>query len=273
CGTLACAALASPLLSQSPSSQVPAARLGFDDSEYVPAAAPLVQQSATQPEKAQKPTDVASRSETDWIEVGKHRTLRARWDNGFVAETADQSFRIHLGGRLEFDNSWFTQDNNILIGTSPDQRMQDGTLMRRARLRADGSLWEFIDFVCEVNFANIQDVSNVDNSTVQVGSVGLADFYVTFREIPWLGNVRVGHLQAPISLERYSSSNAWYYIERSSMYDAFYNPNDYQNGVVVFNSYLDDRVTLAASAAWIGKSTTQSFGFAANDGKYGVGAR
>src|SRR5262245_6469774 len=281
---LLCGVMAPDLHAQSPSREAPAARLGFIDDEQVSVVAPLPRQpdrqtvqkvvgEELQPEKVQKPADAVSRAEPEWTEVGKDRTLRARWDNGFVAETGDESFRIHLGGRLEFDNSWFTQDNNILIGTSPDQRMLDGTLMRRARLRADGRLWEFIDFVCEVNFANIQDVSNVDNSTVQIGSVGLTDFYVTFREIPWLGNVRVGHLQAPISLERYSSSNAWYYIERSSMYDAFYNPNDYQNGVVVFNSYLDDRVTLAASAAWIGKSTTQSFGFAANDGKYGVGAR
>jgi phosphate-selective porin OprO/OprP len=145
--------------------------------------------------------------------------------------------------------------------------------MRRARLRTDGRLWELIDFACEVNFANIQDVSNVDNDLVQVGSVGLTDFYVTFREFPWLGNVRMGHLQAPVSLERYSSSNAWYYMERSSMYDAFYNPNDYQNGVVAFDSYLDDRVTLAGSAAWVGKADVQSFGFGAHEGKYGVGAR
>lgn len=219
------------------------------------------------------PTDAPSQTASEWTEVGKDRKLHAEWNNGFVAETADKSFRIHLGGRAEFDNSWFTQDDGLLIGTSRDQRMRDGTLFRRARFRADGRLWEFIDFACEVNFANIQDVSNVDNETVQIGSVGLTDFYVTFREVPFLGNVRVGHVQAPISLERYSSSNAWYYMERSSMFDAFYNPNDYQNGVVIFDSYLDDRVTLAGSAAWIGKANVQSFGFGANEGKFGAGAR
>jgi phosphate-selective porin OprO/OprP len=224
-------------------------------------------------ETAPPPASAAAHPETEWIEVGKDRTLIGRWDNGFVGETADKSFRIHLGGRLEFDNSWFAQDDNILIGPSPDTEMRDGTLMRRARFRTDGRLWEFIDFACEVNFANIQDVSNVDNALVQVGSVGLTDFYVTFREFPWLGNVRVGHVQAPISLERYSSSNAWYYMERSSMFDAFYNPNDYQNGIVAFDSYFDDRVTLAGSAAWIGKADVQSFAFGAHDGKYGVGAR
>jgi phosphate-selective porin OprO/OprP len=209
----------------------------------------------------------------DWIEVGKDRSLDATWSNGFVAESADKSFRYHIGGRMEFDNSWFAQDDNILIGNSPTQEMRDGTLFRRARLRADGRLWEFIDFACEVNFANIQDVSNVDDNLVQVGSVGLTDFYVNFREVPWLGNVRMGHIQAPIGLERYTGSNAWYYMERSSMWDAFYNPNDYQNGVVAFDSYLDDRVTLAGSAAWVGKSDVQTFGFGAHEGKYGAGAR
>jgi phosphate-selective porin OprO/OprP len=199
--------------------------------------------------------------------------LVSRWDNGFVAETRDKKFRVHIGGRLEYDSSWFAQDDNILIGTSPDQTMRDGTLFRRARFRADGRLYEFIDYACEVNFANIQDASNTDNGLVQIGSVGLTDFYVTFRERPLVGNIRIGHVQAPISLERYSSSNAWYYMERSSMWDAFYNPNDYQNGVVIFDSYLEDNVTLAGSAAWIGKSDVQSFGFGANEGKYGAGAR
>jgi phosphate-selective porin OprO/OprP len=207
------------------------------------------------------------------IEVGKDRSLTARWDNGFVAESADKSFRLHLGGRLDFDNTWSTEDDNILIGPSPDQTVHDGTLFRRARFRADGRLWEFTDFACEVNFANIQDVGNVDNGLVQVGSVGITDFFLTFREVPLLGNLRVGHLQAPISLERYTGSLVWYYMERSSMFDAFYNPNDYQNGICTFDSYLDDRVTLAGSAAWIGRSDVQAFGFGANEGKYAFGTR
>ncbi len=236
----------------------------------------LIQQpanSATPAEKSPAPTDATKKSSTEATEIGSDRTLLPKWDNGFVAETKDQAFRIHLGGRLEFDNSWFNQSDNILIGNSPDQTMRDGTLFRRARLRADGRVWENIDFACEVNFANIQDVAAVDSNLVQVGSVGLTDFYVTFREVPWFSNVRVGHLQAPIGLERYSSSNAWYYMERSSMYDAFYNPNDYQNGIVAFDSYWNDRVTLAGSAAWISKADVQSFGFGADEGKYGAGCR
>jgi phosphate-selective porin OprO/OprP len=230
-------------------------------------------QEELQAERERQKAASETKSETTTTVIGADRSLSARWENGLIAESADKAFRIHLGGRLDFDNCWFSQDENILIGPSATQTMHDGTLFRRARLRADGCLWEFIDFACEVNFATIQDVSNVDNSTVQVGSVGLTDFYLTFRDVPWLGNLRVGHLQAPISLERYTGSNVWYYMERSSMFDAFYNPNDYQNGICAFDSYLDDRVTAAGSAAWIGKADVQSYGFGANEGDYAGGGR
>ena len=44
---------------------------------------------------------------------------------------------------------------------------------------------QHVDFVTEVNFANIQDVTNED-TTAQIGSVGLTDFYATFKQVPLL---------------------------------------------------------------------------------------
>jgi hypothetical protein len=220
-----------------------------------------------------KKAEEAHGAQSQWLEGGKDLKLEASVRNGFVAETADKAFRFHFGGRLDFDNAWFTQDKNLLIGSSPTTTLQDGADFRRARFRADGQVWEFIGFVAEVSFATIQDVSNVDNSTVPVGSVGLTNFYVTFRDLPVAGNLRVGHFTAPYGLERYTGSNAWYYMERSSVYDAFFNPNDYQNGVILFNSYLDDRVTAASSFTRVGKATVDSFGFGADNGLYATGIR
>ena len=93
--------------------------------------------------KAEASPDAAE-PEAESAEADTDRTLTAKWENGFVAETADEDFRIHLGGRMEFDNCWFNQDDNILIGPTEEQTMRDGTLMRRARFRADGRIAEYI---------------------------------------------------------------------------------------------------------------------------------
>jgi phosphate-selective porin OprO and OprP len=255
---------------QNPSGSVPLSSLAPSDLE---ALKKMIREEIKAEKEKQDKEDKDDKEKKKESEGGKDMKLEASWENGFVAETSDKDFRIHLGGRLEFDNAWFHQDPNLLIGSSPGTVLQDGTDLRRARLRADGLLWEFIDFVTEVNFANIQDVSSVNDSTVPVGSVGLTDYYVTFRDLPWLGNFRAGHFVAPYSLERYSSSNAFYYMERSSIYDTFFNPEDYQNGIMAFNSYLDDRMTAATSFTWVGKSTISSFGFGAEDGLYAEGVR
>src|SRR5262249_11559858 len=58
------------------------------------------------------------------------------------------------------------------------------------------------------------------------------------------------------------------------LYDAFLGPNDYQNGVMLFDSYWNDRATLAGCLAWVSKATVQSFGFGGFDvGQYGASGR
>jgi len=204
--------------------------------------------------------------------AGSNFELKSFVKNGFVAETGDQAFRFHFGGRFDWDNAWFTQDNALLIGPSPGTRFQDGTDFRRARLRADGRVWDYIDFVAEVNFATIQDITNPEATTVPVGSVGLSAFNLAFRDLPF-GNLRVGLFKAPYGLERYTSANVNYYMERSSIFDAFYNPNNIQSGLQFFDSYLDDRITLTSTFTRVGKSTLNSFGFNAEDGLYAGGVR
>jgi phosphate-selective porin OprO/OprP len=218
-------------------------------------------------EKREKEAEAARKSRAGRPE------LTSTWNNGFVAESADKQFRFHLGGRLDWDNAWYQQDDNLLMGGNPPSRLEDGTAMRRARLRADGTVYGWIDFVTEVNFANIQDVSNVNDNTVQVGSVGLADFHLTFRELPIVGNLRAGHFVAPYSLERFTSANIDYYMERSPIFDAFFGPNQRQSGLMLFDSYFDDRVTLASSFTRVGKSRLNSFAFNAEDGLYAGGIR
>jgi len=213
-----------------------------------------------------------TKAELKWYEVGKHLDFKTSFQNGFVAETEDKAFRFHFGGRFDYDNAWFTQDDNLLIGPSAGTRLQDGTDFRRARLRADGRIWRSIDFIAEVNFATIQEITNPNAASVPVGSVGLHAFNLTFRDLP-IGNLRVGLFKAPYGLERYSSANDMYYMERTSIFDAFYNPNHIQSGVQFFDSYLDDRITLTSTFTRIGSKTLNNFGFNAEDGLYAAGVR
>ena len=200
------------------------------------------------------------------VESGDRIQLNAFWEYGPVIESSDKTFRFHFGGRFDFDNTWYHQ-----TPTLPFQ-LQDGADMRRARLRADVTIGENVDFVTDVNFANIQDVTN-ESTTTQVGSVGLTDFYATFKQVPVLENVRVGHFQEPIGLEHLTSSNDWYYMERSPGHDAFLQPFDYVTGIMAFDSYFDDRITTGIAFTRVGKQTTSPFAFGAGDGEYAATGR
>ena len=178
-----------------------------------------------------------------------------------MLESANKGFRLHVGGRFDFDNTWYHQSADLPF------LLQDGADVRRARLRADGTIGESVDFVTEVNFANIQDVTNEDTTT-QIGSVGLTDFYATFKQVPLLHNVRVGHFQEPIGLEHLTSSNYWYYMERSPGHDAFLQPFNYVTGIMAFDAYCDDRITAAVAFTRVGKQTITPFGFGAGPGEY-----
>src|SRR5262249_11892800 len=133
--------------------------------------------------------------------------------------------------------------------------------------------YAFIDYVAEVNFANIQEIPNVNNDAVSVGSVGLADFFLTFHELPGDLKLRLGHFKPMISLERYTSGNYLYYMERSAVFDAFFGPNQRQTGALLFGSWLDDRMTAATSFTRVNRQTLSNFAFDAADGLYAVGAR
>ncbi|OJW08795.1 MAG: hypothetical protein BGO49_08395 [Planctomycetales bacterium 71-10] len=207
-----------------------------------------------------------------WTEVGKNLEMKTTWNNGIQMSTLDDAFRFHIGGRVDFDSAWFRQDPNLLVGDANGDRLRDGGDFRRMRLRADGRFWDNIDFVFEVNFANFQDFSNTGQQ-VTIGSVGLTDVNVTFREVPILGNLKVGHLLPPISLEHMTSSNFVYYMERSPAFDAFINRFDYANGANAFDSFFDDRATLSAAILRTGSRTVNPFGAGAGDGEYGAAAR
>jgi hypothetical protein len=177
-------------------------------------------------------TEAASRPvpSPDPTDSDQRPRLNAFWDCGVVLESSDKAFRFHIGGLLEFDNTWYQQTQTLPF------LLQDGSDMRRARLRADGSMGNTVDFITEVNFANIQDVTNEDTTT-NIGSVGLDDFYLALKQVPVVENVRIGHFKQPIGLEHSTGASNQYYMERSDGHDAFFQPFEFVTRIMFFNSY------------------------------------
>ena len=242
--------------SGNPSSAQPGAPAANQNVSPPPAAAEkLSDETAPRPVSSIDPVDADARPRLD-----------AFWDYGLVLESSDKAFRFHIGGLLEFDNTWYQQSQSLPF------LLQDGSDMRRARLRADGSMGETVDFITEVNFANIQDVTNEDTTT-NVGSVGLDDFYVGFKKVPVVENVVIGHFKQPIGLEHSTGASNQYYMERSDGHDAFFQPFEFVTGIKVLNSYWDDRMTTGLSLARVGKQTVSPFAFGSGPGEYGICGR
>ncbi len=223
-------------------------------------------------EKEKKDKEEAAKKEEEQtrellgFEVGKNLDLKGTWNNGMWLSSADQAFRFHLGGRVDYDTVFFNQDPNLRFGSDNTTMLRDGSDFRRLRLRAEGSFWENVDFLFEVNFANFQDFSNADQDIV-VGSVGLTDMWATFRDLPLVGNLRLGHFQPPISLEHLTSTNYFYYMERSPGFDAFINRFDYVDGAMLFDSFFNDRATLSGAVMRTGSTTVNPFGAGAGPGR------
>ena len=140
-------------------------------------------------EETRKKDEEAKQKDAEGFEVGKNMKMNAVWNHGVQFTTEDEAFKFHVGGRVDFDNAWFNAPENMLFGNNDDVGLHDGSDFRRMRLRADGRFWDFVDFVFEVSFANLQDFSNAAQA-ITFGSVGLTDVNLTFRPLPVVGTSR-----------------------------------------------------------------------------------
>ena len=198
-------------------------------------------------------------------EVGSDTEFGTAWANGLQAESANSDFRVKIGGRTQIDASAFS------ASPGPRQSPQQGGLdpalhdtvnVRRARLRIEGRMYEFYDWVAEYDFANQINVNNeVYPTEKDAGPLpSVTDLWLQMRELPILGTVRVGNQKDPYGYEHLTSSRWLNFMERSFSQDAFEGPfnGGFVPGIQSMNNAYDGRV------AWqIGefKATTNPFGF------------
>lgn len=104
---------------------------------------------------------------------------------------------VKVGGRIQLDWAAFSQ-NLASIDQAGD--CLNGTEVRRARMFMKGDAFQVVNYKIEMDF---------------VGEVAFKDVYINVKELPWLGNVRVGHYKEPFGLEELTSCNYITFMERS----------------------------------------------------------
>lgn len=199
--------------------------------------------------------------------VGADKNMTLKWNNGLEASTGDKAFRIHVGGRTQLDSVWLTQEPGALAGAG-GVGAQDAVDFRRARLRIDGVYNEVYEFAAEYDFANSVNVdptaAATENNVVNVPAV--TDLWWTIKQLPVVGNLRIGNMKEPIGLEHLASSRFLDFMERAYLQDAFVGAfnNGFTPGMMFYNNYDND---MGMWQVGLFKNTANAFGWDTGDGE------
>jgi phosphate-selective porin OprO and OprP len=187
--------------------------------------------------------------------------MNADWKNGLQLTTVDEAFRVHVGGRLQFDAGWNGAGQAVQFGPGGIGELQDGALFRQARIRIDGTMYEHIEWVAEFDFAN-----NVENDTTAggtpIGSPSFANVWIGVNDLPLIGTLRTGWMKEPIGFEHLTSGRWRNFMELPPGGGSL---GLHSPGVMLLNGTSNQRVTWAAGFY---HAQDDNFGFGIGDGEY-----
>ncbi len=222
-------------------------------------------------EKAEK-----EKAKAEGYQVGTDLGMTAKWNNGLELSTKNKDFRVHIGGRYQFDTGWFSADPAVQSNINRPYR--DGVDFRRARFRIDGTMYETMEWATEIDFVNAQVERNQPSSLTspdfnEFTVTALTDFWWTFKEVPLFGNVRIGQQKEPIGFEHLVSSRYLPFMERSFNQDTFYggNYNGFTPGIQFFRNYGADQNGVIQAGLF--KPAANVFGYGIGDGDYSIVTR
>lgn len=164
------------------------------------------------------------------------KPLEAYWKDGLELRSADGAFALRVGGRIQLDTAFFDPDAGWARrgATYPEFGLgdeEDGLEFRRSRLSIGGTFYRDLAFRAEYEFA-------VDSPGNDGGR--FADVFLEFKNLPYLGSLRLGHFQEPFTLEDMTSNRYTTFLERSL-------PNtfapSFNVGAMARNSLFKDRMT------------------------------
>jgi len=200
--------------------------------------------------------------------------LDAYWDNGFRLESSDKKFRLHIGGDVQIDSTWLIGPNSVFAipgGGMNGIDNSSATFLRRARFRFEGDVYEQFDYLVQYDFANATN-ENSGEEPPSFGDLSSAPVpvgvWVQARDLPYLGNVRVGQQKKPIGMTNNTTHRVIPFMERPDNHDAFYAPFDAGFALGVTSRHMAE----SGRATWqvgVYRPMINTFGVALNQGAYG----
>lgn len=193
--------------------------------------------------------------------------MSAKWNNGLELTSQNKAFKIHVGGRTQIDTVyWQNRDSFNTTGGATDQ---DAVNVRRGRLRVDGTIYEIIDFAAEYDFVNEFNVNPGTPATEGNNAAvpAVTDLWVNFKEVPIVGNIKIGSFKDPIGMEHLTSSRFLEFIERSPIQDTFTGSfnNGFLPGIQVGDTWDEEHGTWASGFF---KNSTNIFDNGFGDGEF-----
>lgn len=160
------------------------------------------------------------------LESSAPSRLNVEWKDGLTFTSEDKAFQLRLGGRIQHDWSFFLDADDALEEEVGD--LEDGTDFRRIWLELGGTIYETGEFMVTLDFAG--------------GKTGVRNLFVGIKDIPWVGNVRIGSQLEPFSLEAMTANKYVTFIERGlpSAFSPLYN-----TGIRVARTLADRNMTLS----------------------------
>ncbi|MDB4297515.1 OprO/OprP family phosphate-selective porin [Flavobacteriaceae bacterium] len=151
------------------------------------------------------------------------KNIKVSYKNNLKFKTANLS--LNIGGRIMYDNNFFHESNKLSNSFSTEQ-VSSASQFRRLFLFSSGTINNAIEYKLQMNIVNAK--------------IGLRDAYIGIKNIPFIGNVRVGQVKEPLRLEVLNSSNYLTFIERSFNVDFMLIRN---SGILLKNSFNDQKLS------------------------------
>ena len=165
-------------------------------------------------------------------EVAELKAWKAQMESKAAADKKKAAGKpsLSIGGRIFADTAMFDQNANSVTQVGD---IDNGTEMRAAWLDFKGSMFNVIDYMLQFDLAGQQ--------------TRFKDAYLAVKELPLVGNVKVGHFKEPFGMEQLIHSKFTTFMERAPGDAGVFVPAR-NMGIMAYDCTESERMTWAIGA-------------------------